>query len=57
MAAAIGEDAEVAKDAEREGRIKRKKFENELLKLQARLCVLQDYVKEKGLRVIIVFEG
>ena len=47
----------MAKDAEREGRMKRKKFENELLKLQARLCVLQDYVKEKGLRVIIVFEG
>jgi polyphosphate kinase 2 len=34
-----------------------KKFRKELTRLQARLCVLQDWVKEKGLRVIIVFEG
>src|SRR5258705_1186648 len=35
----------------------RKKYEKELRKLQARLCHLQDWVKQKGLRVIIVFEG
>ena len=39
------------------GKLKTKKFEKELLKLQEKLCVLQDFVKEKGLRVIIVFEG
>ena len=37
--------------------MKAKKYEKELRKLQARLCHLQDWVKEKGLRVIIVFEG
>jgi polyphosphate kinase 2 len=35
----------------------RKKYEKELHKLQARLCVLQDWVKAKALRVIILFEG
>ena len=37
--------------------LKRKAYEKELHKLQVRLCRLQDWVKEKGLRVIIVFEG
>ena len=38
-------------------KMKRKKFEKELTRLQAKLCILQDWVKEKGLRVIVVFEG
>jgi polyphosphate kinase len=38
-------------------KMKAKKYEKELRELQARLCYLQDWVKEKGLRVIIVFEG
>jgi polyphosphate kinase len=38
-------------------RMKRKTYEKELHKLQVRLCALQDYVKEKGLRVVILFEG
>lgn len=37
--------------------LKRKDYEKELRKLQAELCYLQDWVKEKGLRVVIVFEG
>jgi polyphosphate kinase 2 len=37
--------------------MKRKKYEKALRKLQAELCGLQDWVKEKGLRVIVVFEG
>src|SRR4029434_4292038 len=37
--------------------MKRAKYEKELNKLQVRLCHLQDWVKEKGLRVVIVFEG
>jgi len=37
--------------------VKRKKYEKELERLQAKLCTLQEWVKEKGLRVIIVFEG
>jgi len=37
--------------------MKRDKYEKELQKLQVRLCALQDWVKEKGLRVVILFEG
>src|SRR5258705_6972173 len=37
--------------------MKRKKYEKELRKLQGRLCDLQEWVKHKGLKVIIVFEG
>jgi polyphosphate kinase len=38
-------------------KLKTKKYEKELRKLQAELCRLQDWVKHKGLRVIIIFEG
>lgn len=38
-------------------KISRKDYEKELRRLQAELCALQDWVKHKGLRVIIVFEG
>jgi polyphosphate kinase len=38
-------------------KLKRKAFEKELQKLQGKLCILQDWVKAKGLRVIIIFEG
>ncbi len=34
-----------------------KKYLKELRKLQAELCKLQDWIKYKGLRVVIVFEG
>jgi polyphosphate kinase 2 len=37
--------------------MKRKQYEKELRKLQAELCKLQEWVKHKGLRVMIVFEG
>jgi polyphosphate kinase len=39
------------------GKMKRKLYEKELRKLQVRLCLLQDWVKTKGSRVIILFEG
>jgi polyphosphate kinase len=38
-------------------KLKRKDYEKELLRLQAELCKLQEWVKHKGLRVIIIFEG
>jgi polyphosphate kinase 2 len=38
-------------------RMKRKDYEKELRKLQVKLCHLQEWVKEKKLRVIILFEG
>ena len=37
--------------------MKTKDYEKELRKLQAELCKLQEWVKHKGLRVVIVFEG
>ena len=37
--------------------IKRKEYEKQLRKLQVELCALQDWVKHKGLRVVVVFEG
>jgi polyphosphate kinase 2 len=38
-------------------KLKRKRYEKELRRLQAELCKLQDWVKHKGLRVIVIFEG
>ena len=38
-------------------RMKRKAYEKELRKLQVELCRLQEWVKQEGLRVIVVFEG
>jgi len=46
-AAAIGNPA----------KLKRRDYEKELLKLQAELCIVQDWVKATGQRIIIVFEG
>jgi polyphosphate kinase 2 len=37
--------------------LKRKEYENELRELQVELCALQEWVKEHGERVIVVFEG
>jgi len=37
--------------------MKRKEYEKELRKLQARLCLLQDWVKQKGMRIVVAFEG
>jgi polyphosphate kinase len=48
------------KSGEQDGqpqRMKRKAYEQELRKLQVRLCHLQEWVKAKGERVIIIFEG
>ncbi len=38
-------------------KLKRKTYEKELRKLQAELCHLQEWVKAKGLRVMVLFEG
>src|SRR5262245_29705472 len=39
------------------GPLKRKQYEKELRRLQVELCALQDWVKEEGARIIVVFEG
>ncbi|PSH05588.1 MAG: polyphosphate kinase 2 [Acidobacteria bacterium] len=38
-------------------KLKRKEYETELRQLQAELCHLQEWVKYKGQRIIIIFEG
>ena len=37
--------------------MKRKEYEKALRSMQVELCLLQEWVKEKGLRVVVVFEG
>ncbi|HSL04136.1 MAG TPA: polyphosphate kinase 2 [Nitrospiraceae bacterium] len=44
-------------EAHGKSKLKGKEYEKELRKLQTELCHLQAWVKHKGLRVIIVFEG
>jgi polyphosphate kinase len=50
-------DERYDKNGDGGAKLKRKKYEKELRKLQGELCRLQDWVKHKGLRVIVVFEG
>ena len=38
-------------------RMKRKEYEKALRALQIELCALQDWIKDQGLRVVVVFEG
>src|SRR6266436_3478956 len=47
----------MAKDKEPSPKMSRKAYEKELRKLQVQLCHLQEWVKAKKLRVIILFEG
>ncbi len=46
------------KPADNNGKkLKTKKYEKELRRLQAELCILQEWVKHKGMRIMIIFEG
>jgi polyphosphate kinase len=46
------------KESTRDGeKLSNKEYMKELRRLQAELCKLQDWVKYKGLRVIVIFEG
>src|SRR5262245_13660756 len=48
----------MAKDkAKKNDKLKGKRYEKELGRLQEKLCGLQEWVKAKGLRVIVIFEG
>src|SRR5215468_7454197 len=53
MAAKHGDN----KHGDNNGKLKRKDYEKEMHKLQVELCHLQEWVKDTGARVIIVFEG
>src|SRR5262245_26071435 len=45
------------KSTSEDAKLKRKDYEKELRRLQGELCTLQEWVKHKGMRVIILFEG
>jgi polyphosphate kinase 2 len=47
----------MAKQNGEQKKLSAKKYAKELRKLQVELCHLQEWVKKKGLRVIVVFEG
>src|SRR4051812_48496356 len=57
--AANGADTGKAAAAAADGRgsLKGKEYDKQLRKLQVELCHLQTWVKAKGLRVIVLFEG
>jgi polyphosphate kinase 2 len=44
-------------DTGKDKKMKGKEYLKELRKLQGKLCAVQEWVKHKGLRVIVVFEG
>jgi polyphosphate kinase 2 len=44
------------RDSEKE-KLSNKEYTKELLRLQAELCKLQEWVKHKGLKVVVIFEG
>lgn len=43
--------------SKKEKKLSNKSYEKELYKLQSELCKLQEWIKYKGLKVIIIFEG
>jgi len=48
----LGEDVRIKPQ-----KIKRKKYEEELAKLQVELVKLQEWIKHTGLKVVVIFEG
>jgi polyphosphate kinase 2 len=50
-------DKNKKKKNDSDSKLSRKNYEAELKRLQAELCALQAWVKAKGLRVIVIFEG
>lgn len=55
---AIPDRDKVDNDEEaKSGKLKNKDYLKKLRKLQAELCTMQDWIKETGQRIVIVFEG
>jgi polyphosphate kinase 2 len=53
----LSHDPENSPGQMEQSKLKRKEYENVLRELQAELCSLQDWVKQTGQRIIVVFEG
>jgi len=43
--------------ADKPPKLKRKEFEKHLEKLEVELVKLQEWVKHKGLKIVVIFEG
>ena len=52
-----GEVPPASTDSRRPQRLPRRRYERELLRLQAELVKLQEWVRTEGARVVVVFEG
>jgi polyphosphate kinase 2 len=52
-----GRDPEVSPPQKKPKKIKLKKYENELATLQVELVKLQEWIKDQGLKVVVIFEG
>src|SRR5436190_13540808 len=50
-------DAKKKKAGAKDGKLKRKEYESELDRLHVELVKLQEWVKHKGLKICVVFEG
>ena len=57
MAKKKDKDKNQAKNGKGDGKMSGKDYDKELTRLQGELCYLQEWVKAKGLRVIVLFEG
>src|SRR5262245_25065511 len=57
MARGKSQDDKAKKSEDGNSKMPRKEYEKALHKLQVELCHLQAWVKEKGVRAIIIFEG
>jgi polyphosphate kinase 2 len=45
------------RESEKKSKLKGQDYEEQLRHLQAELCALQEWVKQEGLRIIVLFEG
>jgi polyphosphate kinase len=46
-----------ARSGQKPEKLTRERFEKELLKLQRELVIMQEYVRAKGLKIVVIFEG
>src|SRR5512147_2772945 len=53
----MAKDKDSAGSAKKTGKLKRKQYDKELARLHVELVKLQEWVKHKGLKVCVVFEG
>jgi polyphosphate kinase 2 len=52
-----GRDPEISPPKKKPKKMKRKKYEKELANLQVELVKVQEWIKDQGLKVVVIFEG